>query len=141
MPWYSGEAAAPCSTRQSSDLRAASNSFGVFSVIRLPGHSPPQVGNMAMSLVVFLKRLGPLHQAADALPESIRPLARIQAFILTDRRWQQDVDQLWRMKEISRVNGPFLEHTPDGVCPDQRIDQDGYECCAINGASELVCFL
>ena len=28
---------------------------------------------------------------------------------------QQDVDQLWRMKEISRVNGPFLEHSPEGV--------------------------
>ncbi len=28
---------------------------------------------------------------------------------------QQDVDQLWKMPEISRVNGPFLNRTPDGV--------------------------
>jgi outer membrane protein insertion porin family len=28
---------------------------------------------------------------------------------------QQDVDELWRMKEISRINGPFLEHTAEGV--------------------------
>lgn len=34
---------------------------------------------------------------AAALPESIRPLARIQAFELTDRRWKQGVDQLATM--------------------------------------------
>lgn len=28
---------------------------------------------------------------------------------------QQDVDQLWRMSEINRINGPFLKRTPDGV--------------------------
>ncbi|MDG1872443.1 MAG: POTRA domain-containing protein [Mariniblastus sp.] len=28
---------------------------------------------------------------------------------------QQDVDQLWRMPEISRINGPYLKHTTDGV--------------------------
>jgi outer membrane protein insertion porin family len=28
---------------------------------------------------------------------------------------QQDVDQLWRLPEISRVQGPYLERTPDGV--------------------------
>ena len=28
---------------------------------------------------------------------------------------QQDVDQLWRMPEISRVNGPFLNQTAEGV--------------------------
>lgn len=28
---------------------------------------------------------------------------------------KQDVDQLWRMPEISRINGPYLNHTPDGV--------------------------
>ena len=28
---------------------------------------------------------------------------------------QQDVDQLWRMPEISRINGPYLKHTSDGV--------------------------
>ena len=28
---------------------------------------------------------------------------------------QQDVNQLWRNKGISRIKGPFLENTPDGV--------------------------
>lgn len=28
---------------------------------------------------------------------------------------QQDVDQLWRMKEIKRINGPYLERTPQGL--------------------------
>ena len=28
---------------------------------------------------------------------------------------QQDVDLLWRMPEIRRVNGPYLKHTPHGV--------------------------
>lgn len=28
---------------------------------------------------------------------------------------QQDVDQLWRMPEVSRINGPYLKRTPDGV--------------------------
>jgi outer membrane protein insertion porin family len=28
---------------------------------------------------------------------------------------QQDVNQLWKMKEIRRINGPFIEHTPQGV--------------------------
>ena len=30
-------------------------------------------------------------------------------------RLQQDVDQLWRMPEISRVNGPYIKETSDGV--------------------------
>lgn len=30
-------------------------------------------------------------------------------------RLQQDVDQLWRMPEINRVNGPYLQETPEGV--------------------------
>lgn len=28
---------------------------------------------------------------------------------------QQDVDRLWRMKEVKRINGPFLEYTTDGI--------------------------
>ncbi len=28
---------------------------------------------------------------------------------------QQDVDELWRMPEVSRINGPYLKHSPDGV--------------------------
>lgn len=28
---------------------------------------------------------------------------------------QQDVDQLWRMKEVKRINGPYLERTPQGL--------------------------
>ena len=28
---------------------------------------------------------------------------------------QQDVDQLWRMKEIKRINGPYIERTNDGI--------------------------
>ncbi|MFO0454906.1 MAG: POTRA domain-containing protein, partial [Planctomycetota bacterium] len=28
---------------------------------------------------------------------------------------QQDVDQLWRMKEIKRINGPYLERTTEGL--------------------------
>ncbi len=28
---------------------------------------------------------------------------------------QQDVDELWQMPEISRVNGPYLNRTPEGV--------------------------
>ena len=28
---------------------------------------------------------------------------------------QQDVNQLWRTKGISRIKGPFLENTPNGV--------------------------
>ena len=28
---------------------------------------------------------------------------------------KQDVDELWRMPEISRINGPYLKHTPKGV--------------------------
>ncbi|MFT7632533.1 MAG: outer membrane protein insertion porin family [Mariniblastus sp.] len=28
---------------------------------------------------------------------------------------QQDVDELWRMPEVSRINGPFLNHTAEGV--------------------------
>lgn len=28
---------------------------------------------------------------------------------------QQDVDELWRMPEISRINGPFINRTPAGV--------------------------
>lgn len=28
---------------------------------------------------------------------------------------QQDIDELWRMPEISRINGPFLNRTADGV--------------------------
>lgn len=28
---------------------------------------------------------------------------------------QKDVDQLWRMPEISRVNGPYLQNTADGI--------------------------
>ena len=28
---------------------------------------------------------------------------------------QQDVDQLWRLPEIRRINGPFIDHTSDGV--------------------------
>jgi hypothetical protein len=34
---------------------------------------------------------------ADKLPVSIRPLARIQAFEMRDRRWRQDIDQLATM--------------------------------------------
>jgi outer membrane protein insertion porin family len=30
-------------------------------------------------------------------------------------RLQEDVDKLWRMPEISRINGPFIENTPEGV--------------------------
>ena len=28
---------------------------------------------------------------------------------------QEDVDQLWRMPEISRINGPYIDHTANGV--------------------------
>lgn len=28
---------------------------------------------------------------------------------------QQDVDQLWRMKEIKRINGPYIEKTTEGL--------------------------
>lgn len=28
---------------------------------------------------------------------------------------KQDVDQLWQMPEISRINGPFIKQTPEGV--------------------------
>lgn len=28
---------------------------------------------------------------------------------------QQDVDQIWRMREIKRVNGPFIDKTPAGL--------------------------
>ncbi len=30
-------------------------------------------------------------------------------------RLQEDSEKLWRMPEISRINGPFIEQTPDGV--------------------------
>ena len=28
---------------------------------------------------------------------------------------QQDVDQLWQIKEVRRINGPFIERTEDGI--------------------------
>jgi outer membrane protein insertion porin family len=28
---------------------------------------------------------------------------------------QQDVDQLWRMKELKRINGPYIERTDEGI--------------------------
>jgi hypothetical protein len=51
---------------------------------------------------------------ADRLPVSIRPLARIQAFELNDRRWQQDIDQLATMlaqqipglKTLQKIKAP-----------------------------------
>jgi len=30
-------------------------------------------------------------------------------------RLQEDVDKLWRMPEISRINGPYIQNTPAGV--------------------------
>jgi hypothetical protein len=44
---------------------------------------------------------------ASALPDSIRRLSRIQAFELTDRRWDWDVDQLAAMI-ASHI--PALDH-------------------------------
>ena len=36
---------------------------------------------------------------------------------------QQDVDQLWRLPEISRVNGPYIEQTPNGVVVTIDVDE------------------
>jgi outer membrane protein insertion porin family len=44
-------------------------------------------------------------------------------------RLQEDVDRLWRTPDISRVNGPFLDHTPEGVV----ITIEVFERSVING--------
>ena len=36
---------------------------------------------------------------------------------------KQDVDQLWRMPEIRRIEGPFLEKTPNGVIVTIRVEE------------------
>lgn len=58
---------------------------------------------------------------ASALPDSIRRLSRIQAFELTDRRWDWDVEQLAAM-----IAGhiPALDHSIKTKRKNRRIDHD-----------------
>jgi outer membrane protein insertion porin family len=44
-------------------------------------------------------------------------------------RLQEDIDRLWRTPDINRVNGPFLEQTPEGVV----ITIEVFERSVING--------
>ena len=58
---------------------------------------------------------------ASALPDSIRRLSRIQAFELTDRRWDRDVEQLAAMI-ASRI--PALDHSGKTKRKNRKIDRD-----------------
>ena len=58
---------------------------------------------------------------ASALPDSIQRLSRIQAFELTDRRWDRDVEQLATMV-ASRI--PALDHAGKTERKNRQIDRD-----------------
>jgi hypothetical protein len=58
---------------------------------------------------------------ASALPDSIQRLSRIQAFELTDRRWDQDIDQLAAMI-ASRI--PALVHAGKTETKNRKIDRN-----------------
>jgi hypothetical protein len=58
---------------------------------------------------------------ASALPDSNQRLSRIQAFELTDRRWDRDVEQLAAMI-ASRI--PALDHSGKTERKNRKIDRD-----------------
>jgi len=58
---------------------------------------------------------------SSALPDSIQRLSRIQAFELTDRRWDRDVEQLAAMI-ASRI--PALDHAGKTERKNRKIDRD-----------------
>jgi outer membrane protein insertion porin family len=71
---------------------------------------PPQAdkANMVSEVIVKGNDTIPTHQ----LMANIR--TRKGRYFDPDKL-QQDVDQLWKMPGISRVNGPYLNRTPDGI--------------------------
>jgi outer membrane protein insertion porin family len=64
--------------------------------------------NIVADVIVKGNRMTPTHH----LMRSIR--TRPGRYFDPDKL-KQDVDDLWRMPEISRINGPYLNHTPEGV--------------------------
>ncbi|HMP78522.1 MAG TPA: POTRA domain-containing protein [Pirellulaceae bacterium] len=91
-------------------LQSPDDKRAVSSAPARPGFSsvPAASESIVADIVVRGNRLVPEHELMRNI--QTRPGRYFDPDLL-----QQDVDRLWRMKEIKRVNGPFLESTPDGL--------------------------
>lgn len=76
----------------------------------LPGESasPASAGDVVADVIISGNQRVPEHHLLRNI--RTRPGRYFDPDML-----QQDVDQLWRMKEVKRINGPYLERTERGL--------------------------
>ncbi|MFK7769810.1 MAG: outer membrane protein assembly factor [Mariniblastus sp.] len=68
----------------------------------------PDKANMIREVIIRGNQLVPTHHLSRNI--QTRP-----GRYFDPDKLQQDVDQLWRMPEISRINGPYLKNTDEGI--------------------------
>ena len=68
----------------------------------------PDKANLIRDVIVRGNQLLPTHHLT-------RNIQTRKGRYFDPDKLQQDVDQLWRMPEISRVNGPYLKNTDEGI--------------------------
>lgn len=136
QPRESGESENPYLIRyQSADDQENAGLLGRFERSKT---NPPFVGGPATPPIDEEKILTMADLNSDQDPKSVEPGQLVSEIIIEGNqrlpyhhltrnmgtrpgryfdpdRLQEDVDKLWRMPEISRINGPFIENTPQGM--------------------------
>lgn len=68
----------------------------------------PDASQIVADVIVTGNRYVPTHQL-------LRNVSTRKGRYFDPDKLQRDVDQLWRMPEVSKINGPYLENTSNGV--------------------------
>ena len=101
-----------------------SNGSGARSSPSQPKTAKPRVDVFTPPVDPNTGKVDPSHLVADVIVEGNQtiPAHQLRASIQTRTgryfdpdKLQQDIDKLWRMPEISRINGPYLKRTAEGV--------------------------
>ena len=89
-------------------VRNTVRSLQVAPVVEASDSAKKDRSQIVADVVVNGNKMIPTHQLMSSI--RTRPGRYFDPDIL-----QQDVDQLWRMPEINRINGPYLENTANGI--------------------------
>ena len=88
--------------------RKLDSSFSAYNDPTQQKSAPADTANIVADVIIKGNHSVPTHH----LTRNIR--TRPGRYFDPDKL-QQDVDQLWRMPEISRINGPYISETPKGI--------------------------